>query len=249
MTAERAGVCAIAVMAKAPRVGRVKTRLSPPLTPEQTTALSGAFLRDVTENIRAAAEDVPIQGFIAYAPEGSQPLFHGLLADGTGFVLADGSGEMPPGVHGLGRCLLHAMRSLLELGYGAACLLNADSPTLPTAHLSEAARVLLSAGNRAVLGPAEDGGYYLIGAKVAHAHLFTDVAWSTNAVAAQTRERAQTVGLDLIELAPWYDVDDSAGLVRLITELAGVRGALPYYPQATAEMIQSFDLPRATAAE
>ena len=78
--------------------------------------------------------------------------------------LADGSGGEAEGVDGFGCCLLHAIRGLLARGYGAACVLNADSPTLPTAHFwfRRPARCSIP-GSRAVLGPAEDGGYWLLG--------------------------------------------------------------------------------------
>ena len=83
--------CTIGVMAKAPIPGRAKTRLTPLLTPQEAAALSAAFLRDVTENVRLAARRAPIQGCIAYAPAGAEALFDGHLAEGTGLVLADGS--------------------------------------------------------------------------------------------------------------------------------------------------------------
>ena len=212
----RSDTCAIAVMAKAPRPGFSKTRLVPPLTAEAAAAMSAAFLRDTTENIARAARDAPIQAYAAYAPAGLEALFDGHLADGTLLLLADGSGPMPPRVQGLGRCLLHAIRSLLDAGFGAACVLNSDGPTLPTAILTRAARELAVSGDRAVLGPVEDGGYYLLGLKTAHARLFEDIAWSTADVAAQTRERAASIGLPVVELPSWYDIDDGDALARLI---------------------------------
>jgi rSAM/selenodomain-associated transferase 1 len=215
------GRCAIAVMAKAPRPGRVKTRLQPALTPEAAMALSSAFLRDITENIRLAAREAAIDPWVAYAPAGLEMLFHGMLASGTRLVLADGEIATPDAVQGFGRSLLHAARALFERHYGAVCLLNADSPTLPTAVLVRAAQALAAPGDRVVLGPAEDGGYYLIGMKAEHAGLFADVTWSTDTVAAQTRERIATLGLELVELETWYDVDDNAALQRLLGELSG----------------------------
>jgi hypothetical protein len=98
-------------------------------------------------------------------------------------------------------------------------VLNADSPTLPTALLNETAAVLAQPGDRAVLGPSSDGGYYLLGLKTAHRRLFEDIAWSTEHVAAQTRERAQEIGLPLHVLPQWYDVDDVACLRRLHAEI------------------------------
>lgn len=238
--------CAIAVMAKAPQPGRSKTRLVPPLTPEAAAALSAAFLRDVTENVAHSASVVPVQACIAYAPAGLEPLFAGHLAPGTRLVLADGRREMPDDVRGFGRCLLHAVQSLLEQGYGAACVLNSDSPTLPPVLLHRAARALAAPGDRAVLGPAEDGGYYLLGVKAAHAYLFADIAWSTELVAEQTRERARTLGLELTELDPWYDVDDPASLNRLVAEFDGdAFGALPAYPApVTAACVERLGLRR-----
>ena len=122
------GRCAIAVMARAPQPGQSKTRLVPPLSAEQAAAISGAFLRDITENIALVARDAPIDGWIAYAPLASEPLFAGHLAPGTRLLLADGSPEMPRGVQGFGRCLLHAISGLIAQGYGAACLVNWRHP-------------------------------------------------------------------------------------------------------------------------
>ena len=203
-------------MAKAPRPGHSKTRLSPPLSLAAAASMGAAFLRDTTENIALAARTASVQGYVAYAPAGLEALFAGHLADDTRLLLADGQGTMPPGVQGFGRCLLHAIRSLLQAGHPAACVLNADGPTLPTEILVRAAHALEAPGDRAVLGPADDGGYYLLGLKAPHPELFEDIEWSTGAVAAQTRARAAAIGLELVELPPWYDVDDGAALARLL---------------------------------
>ena len=213
----RAGGCAIAVMAKAPRAGFSKTRLVPPLTAPEAAAMSAAFLRDTTENIALAARTAAIEAYVAYAPAGLEALFDGHLAAGTKLLLADGEAEMPASVDGFGRCLLHALASLLARGFEAACVLNADGPTLPTAILVQAATALAGPGDRAVLGPAEDGGYYLLGLKAPHAALFEDIAWSTDRVAAQTRARAAAIGLAVTELPTWYDIDDGQALDRLLS--------------------------------
>jgi glycosyltransferase A (GT-A) superfamily protein (DUF2064 family) len=216
MSALRANGCAIAVMVKAPQAGRCNTQLSPPLSPKQAALLRAAFLRDMTENIARAARVTQLYGCIAYAPAGLAHSFAGQLAAGTGLVLADGSAEMPANVQGVGRGLLHAVQSLLAQGHGAACVLNADSPTLPTRILAQAATILAQPGDRAVLGPSEDGGYYLLGLKQAHAHLFADIAWGTAHVAEQTTLRARQIGLELVSLPHWYGVHDAASLTRLL---------------------------------
>lgn len=219
--------CAIGVMAKAPRPGVSKTRLCPPLRPDQAAALSAAFLRDISESIALAARHAPITGYVAYAPEGSEALFDGHLAHGTGRLLADGSAPMLPEVQGFGRCLLHAIMAMLARGHQSAVVLNADSPTLPTALLVRTAVALAADGDRVVLGPADDGGYYLLGMKAAHAHLFVDIAWSTANVAATTRVRAAELGLEVVELPAWYDVDDAQSLDRLAMETSGAAGRAP----------------------
>ena len=119
--------CAIGVMVKSPRVGYSKTRLCPPLRPEQAARLSAAFLRDTTETIRAAAASVPIAGYAAYAPAGTEEGLTPHLAPGTPLILADGSVPAPAGVEGFGRCLLHAVRALFDRGHAVACVLSADT--------------------------------------------------------------------------------------------------------------------------
>ena len=99
------------------------------------------------------------------------------------------------------------------------CLINSDSPTLPPAVLRDAVKALHAPGDRIVLGPADDGGYYLIGLKQAHRRLFQDIAWSTPTVLASTLERAREIGLECTMLPSWYDVDDADSLHRLCQEL------------------------------
>ncbi|MGH7153972.1 MAG: TIGR04282 family arsenosugar biosynthesis glycosyltransferase [Acetobacteraceae bacterium] len=228
---------AIAVMAKAPAAGRTKTRLVPPLDHDGAAALSAAFLRDITENIALAGRDAPIVGGVAYAPAGSEALFDGVIAKDTFRVLADGSIAMPSGIQGIGRSLLHAVSAMLAAGYAGACVVNADSPTLPTSLLHRACKALLQPGDRLVLGQAEDGGYYLLGVKTPHPHLFEDIAWSTDRVAEQTRERARSLRLETVELPAWYDVDDRTTLTRLADELRSP-GAGAYAAPATTACLE-----------
>lgn len=220
-TSGSSATCAIGVMAKAPRSGRSKTRLCPPLSPDQAAHLSAAFLRDTTANIQEAARAAPIAAYAAYAPRHAKTLVVPHLAVGTDLVLADGSTPAPAAVEGFGRCLLQAIEGMLSHGHAAACVLSSDIPTLPTRLLVLAARLLLAPGDRAVLGACDDGGYYILGLKQAHARLFADIAWSTDTVAAATRARAREIGLALVELEPWYDVDDAASLARLSADRTG----------------------------
>ena len=208
--------CAIAVMAKASIAGRTKTRLVPPLTEEEAATLNTVFLRDAADNILAAAAFCNISGWMAYAPTGSQPFFRAHLPDSIGLLET-----VAPT---LGECLSHASAMFLAAGHAAACLINSDSPTLPVDYLIAAATALAAPGDRVVLGPSTDGGYYLIGLKRPHAELFENIAWSTDQVLVQTRMRAMALGLPIVELPMWYDVDDAEALLLLLDELLSGRG-------------------------
>jgi uncharacterized protein len=213
--------CAVAIMAKASVAGAVKTRLVPPLTHEEAAELNSCCLADIAANIAAAAGRVPIKGFVAYHPLGSEGFFEDLLP--AGFKL------LPPKEPTLGRSLFHAARDLFAAGYGSVCLVNADSPTLPTELLVEAARLLQEPGDRVVLGPAADGGYYSIGLKHLHQRLFVEIDWSTERVYRQTIIRAGEIGVPVTALAEWYDVDDEVSLTLLASELLSGRNATGCY--------------------
>ena len=203
-------------MAKASAPGRAKTRLVPPLTFEEAAVLNTAFLQDVADNVLNAAVDAErhggIAGYAAYGPPGSEDFFRRTLPGGIGLIEA--------WRQNFGDCLLHTIEEIFARGHGSAVVLNSDSPTLPTALLVETAAALARPGDRAVLGPSSDGGYYLLGLKAAHRHMFEDIAWSTEKVAKQSLERAREIGLEVHRLPVWYDVDDADGLRRLCAELS-----------------------------
>jgi rSAM/selenodomain-associated transferase 1 len=205
------GGCALAVMAKAPRPGQVKTRLSPPLTAEQASALNISFIKDTAENIQQVTEASNSAGVVAYTPIGDEAAFEGLLP--RDFQL------LPQRGHGFGERLFYACEDLFACGFSAVCLIDSDSPTLPGHALLQAVERLASAGDRVVLGPSDDGGYYLIGVKRVHPQLFEQIAWSTELVCTQTLERAAAIGLQAELLPTWYDVDDEATLERLRREI------------------------------
>jgi len=198
-------------MAKAPLEGEVKTRLVPPLTSREAAELNFCFLRDMATNIESVNDSVAASGLVVYTPTGSESVFDGVLPAGFKLLVQRGMS--------LGDRLCNATDDLLRQGYGAVCLINSDSPTLPKSILIRAIESLALDGDRVVLGAAEDGGYYLIGLKHAHRNLFNDIAWSTSGVLARTRERAAEIDLAVEMLPPWYDVDDAETLNRLCEEL------------------------------
>ena len=235
-----AGICAIAIIAKAPRPGHVKTRLQGLVTPDEAAALGAAFLHDTVENLVEAARHAPIAPFIAYAPAGEEGRFDMLRQSGAGLILADGIGGDGPGVEGFGRVLLDAMRALLARGYGAVCVLGADSPTLPTGELVRAARCLLDGSADAVLGEADDGGYWLLGLREANPAAFAHIAWSTDAAGAMTRGQLDRAGLRTCALATWYDIDDPPGLRRVLADIGG--GGLGYAAPRTAAVLRRLEI-------
>ena len=136
---------------------------------------------------------------------------------------------LPPREPTIGRSLFHAARDLFDAGYSSVCLVNADSPTLPTEFLVETVLRLRESGDRVVLGPAADGGYYLIGLKQFHRRLFEEIDWSTERVFRQTLARAEEIGVTVAPLPEWYDVDDEATLAMLAREIGPCRSAASPY--------------------
>jgi rSAM/selenodomain-associated transferase 1 len=207
--------CGIAAMAKASEAGKAKTRLCPPLSLEEAAAFNTAFLKDIADNLIAAASQASISGSMAYGPRGSEAFFRAHLP--ASIALREAWNPS------LGVCLIDTLKNLFAAGHRAACVLNSDSPTLPPSLLVEMAEVLAQPGDRAVLGPSADGGYYLLGLKSMHVRLFEDIAWSTEIVARQTLERAAEIGLAMHVLPVWYDVDDCQTIRILMEELLGGR--------------------------
>ena len=203
------GKCALGLMAKVPFAGAVKTRLTPPLNPEEAAKLSMCFLRDMTSNLAGFRED-GIEGVVLYTPANAEVMLNGLLPNS--FRLVPQRGET------LGERLVNAAAELLD-EFDSVCLINSDSPTLPSRILKTASTILAQDGDRVVLGPSKDGGYYLIGLKRPHPNLFERIAWSTAEVLAHTIDRAAEMDLPVDLLPEWYDVDDEATLRLLYDEL------------------------------
>ncbi len=204
---------ALGIICKAPRPGDTKTRLGAFAGGELAAKLSECFLRDVA----AAVEEVPAslawKGYGVYAPADAEIELRRILPPSFDLLMkADTQFET---------VLYGAMHDLLSRGHDCVVLINSDSPTLPPQYLFGAIDALRRPGDRMVLGPAVDGGYYLIGLKFPHYQVFRNIPWSTDAVARLTLERARDIGLDALCLPEWYDVDDAESLSWLQEELAG----------------------------
>jgi rSAM/selenodomain-associated transferase 1 len=199
---------AVVIMAKLPQPGAVKTRLCPPLSPQASTALYHAFLLDKIAQVGTLKAARPA---IAYTPSTARSFFAALAPD---FVLVPQQGE------DLGARLANGLAQLFAMGYTGVLAIDSDTPTLPTTFLQQAVDLIATPQVDVVLGPSEDGGYYLIGLRTLYRELFENMAWSTVTVVPETVRRAEAKGLKVTWLPPWFDIDTPVDLERLQTALA-----------------------------
>ena len=209
---------AIAVMAKAPRAGQVKTRLVPPLSREEAAELYRCLLLDKLHQVGDLSEVDP---YLAYTPADARDSMLSLAPQGFALIPQVGSD--------LGDRLHRLSAILLERGHPAAIIIDSDTPTLPTTYLVDAIARLQNETTDMVLGPTEDGGYYLIGLKRPCRALFDGIPWSSPAVLSDTLQRASAQRLRVSTLPSWFDVDTPDDLVRLRHDLATNGNALAPY--------------------
>jgi rSAM/selenodomain-associated transferase 1 len=203
-------------MAKVPGVSVVKSRLHPALGVETATRLYECFLRD---RLDALSTVEGIDRVIAFTPGEARHVMAELAP--FGFTL------LPQRGADLGARLDNLLTELLGAGHPGAVAMDSDSPTLPLSYVAEAAVVLAAGEADAVVGPCDDGGYYLIGLRASHPELFEAMPWSTERVLPLTLERAQRSGLRTHVLPTWFDVDTEADLLRLQREIAHQRTGPP----------------------
>ncbi|ALA60467.1 TIGR04282 family arsenosugar biosynthesis glycosyltransferase [Nitrospira moscoviensis] len=200
---------ALIIFAKAPIPGQVKTRLCPPLTPDEAATLHGSFVLDTVERSKAAIAKfkLPLDRYLSCAPS-SAHVFFKILEERHGVTLIDQIGE------DIGMRMHHSFDNLLSKGYQLVLLIGTDVPSLPLEHYQQALAVLGS--HDLVLAPALDGGYFLIGLKRPAPELFTGIPWSTDRVLSRTQEKAAALGLKTALLPPWRDVDTIEDIQALI---------------------------------
>lgn len=207
-------ICII-VFAKNPVPNQVKTRLVPPLSPEQAATLYTAFLTDGCE-VLAKLSDVDLT--IAYTPAEAQSDLQALIGDDVLYIPQMGAD--------LGERLASATQWATEHGYTKILLVGSDSPTLPIAYVSKALTLLDS--RDVVIGPSTDGGYYLIGFSATNIamtvpFIFEEIAWSTADVFQQTLARIRSLKATIGLLPPWYDVDTAEDLAFLHAHILAMR--------------------------
>jgi rSAM/selenodomain-associated transferase 1 len=193
------------IFAKEPVPGQVKTRLSPPLLPEDACRLYLAFLEDILSEM-GQLPDMALA--LAYTPAGAEGFFRKLAPAAVGLVPQEG--------RDLGERMLRAAAWGFEAGFQTVLLRGSDSPDLPAALLSEARQRLRTGASQVLLGPSRDGGYYLVGLQGLYPELFADIPWSTRKVLAETLSRTTELSLQVLLLPCWGDIDTYADLLAFL---------------------------------
>ena len=200
------------IMAKQPQPGQTKTRLCPPLTATEACGLYACFLQDVVSTCRSITTRVAgLEAGIAYVPStAALAYFRGLAPDFT--LVKQRGADLAARLDGV-------LREALATGSSQVVAINSDGPTLPDSLLARAYHQLDDPKTDMVLGPCEDGGYYLIGVKGEFGDVVHGVQMSTPFVLRDTLAAAAAAGLEVALLPEWYDVDDRVALLRLQREL------------------------------
>jgi rSAM/selenodomain-associated transferase 1 len=206
----------IGLLCKPPRPGIAKTRLARGLGPAAAARLADAFLRDVVTTVTRFAEDHDVRLFAFCGPAG--------VIDEMRTYFPPDAPVLPQKGEDLGAMMRNAIARMLDECSDGAMVAGCDVPHLPEAVFAEAVTTLRTTKPTGVIGPSEDGGYYLIGmTDLSFASLLDPLPWSTPDVYRLTVERAQERGLVLHALARQFDIDEPADLERLRRLLAAAR--------------------------
>lgn len=230
---------ALVVMLKAPVAGQVKTRLVPPLSPKDAARLYRCFIQDTFSRISVLTDIDIIAAFGTPPPLSPSMMWTGggiprLQAARVKKIVPHGITILPQKGKDLGERLTNVFSHLFSHGYKKVAIIGSDSPDLPIEYI-EKSFSLLNKKTTLVLGPSEDGGYYLIamsnllspmgtdlksvpkkgGMGGFAGEIFQDIPWSANTVFEKTIEKAKRAGLKTAVLPKWYDVDDIESLMVL----------------------------------
>jgi rSAM/selenodomain-associated transferase 1 len=207
----------VVIVAKEPVATKVKTRLCTGISPSRAAEIYTHFIQDMVGEMSGGAKaEAGLPGNVqpcfrlalAYSPEGAESVFETIMPIPIP--------TFPQQGEDLGERLANIFIKLFAEGYEQVHIINSDSPDMPCSLVVESTKLLESPQTDLVLGPCDDGGYYLIGLKKPTPELFQDIPWSTDRVLALTLERARTSGLSCALLKPWYDIDTCDDLVRFL---------------------------------
>ncbi|MBE9532308.1 MAG: TIGR04282 family arsenosugar biosynthesis glycosyltransferase [Proteobacteria bacterium] len=191
----------LVVMAKSPEAGRVKTRLIPPLTGVEAAELYTHFIADIFSTLEMV-EDIKI--YLALLSVGIEEPLRIDIPEGVEVIEQSGSN--------LGERLYNVTKALFDLGHERVAIIGSDSPDIPPEYVSDAFLRLKPGSSKVVLGPAEDGGYYLIAMNHLDERPFRGINWSTPTVLDET---VACLAGEVELLKPWYDIDEPKDILRL----------------------------------
>ena len=203
----------LGIFVKQPVPGRVKTRLADDLGPEKAARLYAAFIADIATRFRTLAD----RRFLCYAPDDPQAEDYFSEISREHYQL-----WLQPEIS-LGERMAAFFEYAFSLGAKRVVVIGSDSPTLPEEMVNRAFSLLDE--HDCVLGPATDGGYYLVGQQSPGSPIFAFIEWSRAGVLHQTAERIAACHARLALLSPWYDVDT-------LNDLPVLRGHLRAMHQA-----------------
>jgi rSAM/selenodomain-associated transferase 1 len=200
---DKSGKALVVVVAKEPVPGKVKTRLTPEISPAEAADLYRCFILDRIKGIGSLAG---VDRAVAYTPEDALGAFSALPLDGFELFAQRGAD--------LGERLNNIFQDKLSSGYEAVSIVDSDSPDLPNRLIRESLQLLFSKQAEVVFGPCHDGGYYLVGMRKPHPELFRDIPWSTVSVLSTSLEKSRALGLDVKLLSFWNDLDTFEDLLE-----------------------------------
>lgn len=212
---------ALVLMSRAPIPGKTKTRLQSHLKPEECAELHRAFLKDISNklvNIKKQYKKLHL--FLSYTPEGSENLFADLIGDNFNFIMQTGKD--------LGARMYNSISEAYNKSSEPVIITGSDLPSLPAEIITEAVAALKE--KDIVIGPAADGGYYLIGMQRPHSFLFACNEWGSDSVLVKTLKSASEHNLKTHFLPEWYDVDTFNELLLFRDELLKIKKDR-FYPE------------------
>jgi len=198
----------LGIFAKEPVSGQVKTRLSPPLSPDQAAELYQISLRETVDKVSDGDFDLTI----CYA--GDEDYFRRTFPGKSLYEQSGGD---------LGVRMSNALQHFFRQGYQQAVLIGSDSPDLPLDLVKQAFSALER--QQLVMAPAHDGGYVLIGESCHSSRLFENISWSSSEVLSQTQQIAEATGIKYQLLPAWDDLDDLDALRRFLQRSPESRAA------------------------
>jgi hypothetical protein len=203
----KSGKALVVIVAKEPVPGKVKTRLSPEVTPTEAAGLYRCFLLD---RIKGVGSMTGVDRAVAFTPEDAIEAFSTLPLDGFELFPQRGAD--------LGERLNNIFLEKLADGYDAVSIVDSDSPDLPNRLIKESLQLLLSKQAEVVFGPCRDGGYYLVGMREPNPDLFSGIPWSTARVLSLSLEKSRELGLNVKLLSSWNDLDTFDDLVEFFNK-------------------------------